>query len=389
MTVERTIAAGGPARMTGHVLVGDSWHEMDTDVSSLARSVIDPARLTWVDVEGTHDVAEEVLRALVAATPDLDGIDPHRAAHGGEVPTRRPPKTKAFRDVVFARAYWLGGIEAAGRERELAQEVHLIAGRTFIISLRYPIQLWDTDRMAWSDAPDQDFDTSSRGFDVANARTDLIELRGRLGRNGSAETFGLEAVAVAIDQLFDSVFDALDVLRLRVDGFEERVMDPSWRSERKGKSRAVGEQTLRVRRLVRQIRWAFLPADELNELTSGPFLDLEDHGIRSRFEDLGRESARAVETARDIADQIQQIVELADGMKTDRLNATIYVLTVVATVLVVPTLIAGIYGMNFSVIPGARARAGFWIVILVMVVVSVAVWFGIRRYLDRVFRQGT
>jgi magnesium transporter len=144
-----------------------------------------------------------------------------------------------------------------------------------------------------------------------------------------------------------------------------------------------------VRRLARQIRWAFLPVDELNELISGPFLDLEDRGIRSRFDDLDRESARAVETVRDIAGQVQQIVELADSMKTDRLNATIYVLTVVATVLVVPTLIAGIYGMNFTVIPGARAHAGFWIVILVMVAVSVAVWFGIRRYLDRVFRQGT
>jgi hypothetical protein len=375
--------------VTSHVLVGESWHEEGADAASLAGSLMDPTRLIWVDVEGTPEEAEEVLRVLVPATRDLDGLDPHRAADGGPVPSRRPPKTKAFRHVVFARAYWLGGIEAAGRERELVQEVHLIAGRTFVISLRYPIQMWDVDRMAWSDVADPGVGARARGFDVVNAREDLLELRRRFGRNGSAEPFGLEAAAVAIDQLFDSVFDALDVLRLRADQLEERVMDPSWRSERKGKSQALGEQTLRVRRLARQIRWAFLPADELNELISGPFLDLEDRGIRSRFDDLDRESARAVETVRDIAGQVQQIVELADSMKTDRLNATIYVLTVVATVLVVPTLIAGIYGMNFTVIPGARAHAGFWIVILVMVAVSVAVWFGIRRYLDRVFRQGT
>lgn len=59
-------------------------------------------RLIWVDVEGTPEVAEEVLRTLVPATPDLDGIDPQRAADGGDVPTRRPPKTKAFREVVVA-----------------------------------------------------------------------------------------------------------------------------------------------------------------------------------------------------------------------------------------------------------------------------------------------
>jgi hypothetical protein len=383
-----TIAAAALARMTSHVLVGDSWHEEDADAASLAGSLMDPTRLIWVDVEGMSQDAEEVLRSLVPATHDLEGLDPQRAADGGEVPTRRPPKTKVLRHVVFARAYWLGGIEAAGRERELTQEVHLIAGRTFVISLRYPIQMWDVDRMAWSAAADPGLGARARGFDIANAREDLTQLRRRFGRNGSAEAFGLEAAAVVIDQLFDSVFDALHVLRVRADRLEERVMDPSWRSERKGKSQVVGEQTLRVRRLVRQIRWAFLPADELSELIGAPFLAVEDRGIRSRFDDLGRESARAVETVRDIADQVQQTVELADSMKTDRLNATIYVLTVVATVLVVPTLIAGIYGMNFNVIPGARAHAGFWIVIFVMVVVSVAVWFGIRRYLDRVFRQG-
>ena len=386
--MDGTIGTDARARVTGHVLVGESWHEEDPDAASLPGSLMDPTRLSWIDVEGTPEEAEEVLRVLVAATRDLDGLDPHKAAEGG-VPSRRPPKTKAFRHVVFARAYWLGGDETAGQERELTQEVHLIAGRAFLISLRFPIQMWDADPMAWRDAADSGIGARTRGFHIAKAREELVELRRRSGRNGSAEAFGLEAAAVAIDQIFDSVFDAFDVLRLRADELEERVMDPAWRSERKGTSRAVGEQTLRVRRLVRQIRWAFLPADELNQLISGPFLDLEDRGIRSRFDDLDRESARAVETVRDIADQVQQIVELADSMKTDRLNATIYVLTVVATVLVVPTLIAGIYGMNFSVIPGARVHAGFWIVILVMVAVSVAVWFGIRRYLDRVFRQGS
>jgi hypothetical protein len=116
--VGRTIAAAALARMTSHVLVGDPWHEEDADAASLGVSLMDPTRLIWVDVEGTAQDAEEVLRVLVRATRDLEGLDPQRAADGGAVPSRRPPKTKAFRQ------------------------------------LRYPIQMWDLDRMAWSDVAD-------------------------------------------------------------------------------------------------------------------------------------------------------------------------------------------------------------------------------------------
>ncbi len=66
-------------------------------------------------------------------------------------------------------------------------------------------------------------------------------------------------------------------------------------------------------------------------------------------------------TVRDVIDQVQQVVELSNSLKTDRLNQTIHVLTIPATVLLVPTPIAGIWGMNFDQVPGEDVRQGFWI----------------------------
>jgi magnesium transporter len=62
---------------------------------------------------------------------------------------------------------------------------------------------------------------------------------------------------------------------------------------------------------------------------------------------------------KDVTEQVDHIVAMRDTLKTDRLNNTIYVLTAVATVLLVPTLIAGVYGMNFDHMPELKLRFGY------------------------------
>jgi len=55
-------------------------------------------------------------------------------------------------------------------------------------------------------------------------------------------------------------------------------------------------------------------------------------------------------------------------------------LTSWAAIILVPTLIAGIYGMNFiRPFPGFGNPAGFWIVIVMMVISGGALFWGFRR----------
>jgi magnesium transporter len=128
-----------------------------------------------------------------------------------------------------------------------------------------------------------------------------------------------------------------------------------------------------------------MPADEISEFCSGPFIDAgeQDAGIRFRFDDLSREADRAVDAVRDVKDQVANTVELRDSMKTDRLNSTTYVLAAVATILLIPTLIAGIYGMNFRTMPGLGWRAGFWEALGAMVLLGAGAWWAIGFYLRR------
>ena len=100
-----------------------------------------------------------------------------------------------------------------------------------------------------------------------------------------------------------------------------------------------------------------------------------------RLDDLQREATRAIESARDVAEQVADTVDLRHTIKTDRLNSTMYVLTSVATVLLVPTVIAGLYGMNFRHIPLSQWPLGFWVVLVGVTALGLGIWLMIRRSL--------
>ena len=372
------------AKLTVHVLEHETWAERPTDDLALMPALVsDHSLLVWIDIEGDPPQAEEALREVTRGCSELRDMKPERATEGGDHPPRRPPKAKAFGDAIFARAYWLGTATTDEDSPVKAQEVHILAGPTFAITMRYPRQGWDPDGRALGVEP---LSQRGEGLLTERLREDVVELRERLRRTDGREAFGLEVAASLLDEVVDSVFDVLNALRLRVDRLEEEVVAGKWLLKQDvPSSGSLPERTLGMRKLLRQIRWAFLPSDEITELLSGPFLDLDDDGIRFRFGDLSREADRAVTTVHDVIDQLQQTVELSNTMKADRLNDTIYLLTVIATVLLVPTLVAGVFGMNFVDLPGTHSRIGFWGSLFGMAVLGVAVWFGIRRYLRYVY----
>ena len=375
--LEQTVRENGVATVEVWVLEAETWSPRVLALDHIAPLIRDSSTLVWVDLHGAPSQVRTALARIIGGMDELNDIDPRRATEGGEHPPRHPPKAKAFKGSVFARAYWLCTGNLQGNPVR-AQEVHVLAGATFAITLRYPWQGWDVNGLPLTDAY---LPANEGGPDLDAARGEVLGIRQRLSRSGSREAFGAEVAGAVMDLVVDSVFIVLNSLRERVDELELDVLGGEWlgRSERH-RSRSLPARTLGMRRLLRQIRWAFLPSDEMSELLSGPFLELEDRGLRVRFHDLCREADRAVETVRDVTDQVQHTVELSNTMKADRLNDTLYLLTVIATVLLVPTLITGIYGMNFTHLPGKPIVMGFWWSLLGMTALAGGVVFGIRKY---------
>jgi len=67
---------------------------------------------------------------------------------------------------------------------------------------------------------------------------------------------------------------------------------------------------------------------------------------------------------------------------SNRMNEVMKVLTIIATIFIPLTFIAGIYGMNFQNMPELGWRWGYFAVLLVMVVIGISmlVYFKRKRW---------
>jgi magnesium transporter len=103
-----------------------------------------------------------------------------------------------------------------------------------------------------------------------------------------------------------------------------------------------------------------------------PFLrDLHDHTLRA---------VDLIETYRDM---VSGMVDIYMSSVSNRMNDVMRVLTVIATIFIPLTFIAGVYGMNFDRMPELHWDWGYYVVWGVMVGVAVAllVYFRRRRWL--------
>jgi magnesium transporter len=64
---------------------------------------------------------------------------------------------------------------------------------------------------------------------------------------------------------------------------------------------------------------------------------------------------------------------------SNRMNAVMKVLTIIATIFIPLTFIAGVYGMNFKYMPELQWRWGYGAVLLVMALVAVVMLIYFRK----------
>ena len=114
---------------------------------------------------------------------------------------------------------------------------------------------------------------------------------------------------------------------------------------------------------------------------------------RTPHEAVGKE---ALPYLRDVHDHILRVFELLESVReglavtrdahlaavNNRLSEIMRTLTIIATVMMPLSLLAGVYGMNFEGMPGVASPAGFWIVVAAMLAISggMLLWFRRRGW---------
>ena len=84
-----------------------------------------------------------------------------------------------------------------------------------------------------------------------------------------------------------------------------------------------------------------------------------------------------------LRDMTESVLSTYLSSVSNRMNEVMKVLTIIATIFIPLTFVAGIYGMNFANMPELEWRYGYFIILIVMAVIgiSLVVYFRRRKWL--------
>ena len=221
-----------------------------------------------------------------------------------------------------------------GPDGELVvHELHAIIGERFLITLRY------------------------------DPEYDLAEVLERWTRQGDAEEQAGPGflLYVLMDEIVDTYLTLVEEFEEEADQLEGLVFSEDGGAP----STEVQQQLFHLKRDIVVFRRSVMPLrrvvdffQEQPKVVTGPlapyFRDLADHVIRS------------VELVDNVRDLMTALLEVRVAQVANRLNEVMKKLTSWAAIILLPTLVAGVYGMNFRYMPELNWRYGYLMALLLM-----------------------
>ena len=288
------------------------------------RDLATAAGVTWINVNGIHDISP--IEALGKC------LNLHPLTMEDIVNTSQRPKAEVFPDYIYVVLKMITFNEA--RNQVEMEHVSLILGANFVVSFQE-----DEDDL----------------FDAVRER--IRSAKGRI------RSMGADYLAYALmDAVVDHYFLTVERIGDRIEDFDDRILaDP--KPEDLQEIHRFKRDILGLRKAVWPLREEVSTLEKtesaLIRSETGVFLrDLYDHTIQ-------------------VIDMVETFRDILGGMHdtylsslSNRMNEVMKVLTVIATLFIPLTFIAGVYGMNFEYMPELKWRWGYGLVWGVMLAVG-------------------
>jgi magnesium transporter len=195
-----------------------------------------------------------------------------------------------------------------------------------------------------------------------NAIQSMVEEDNRLMRRGS-DFLGYSL----IDALVDNVIPTIDSMSDVAEQIEEEVIRRPHSATLDGIMK-LKRSTLRVHRVMAPQR------EVLNRLSRGEYAIIKNE-FQIYYRDVYDHVVRIEDLNQSIQDRADNALATYLSSVANRQNETMRVLSVVATIFMPLTLLAGIYGMNFEYMPELSWRWGYFAVLGVIgVVMLFVIW---------------
>jgi magnesium transporter len=325
-----------PGKTSINLIEYDADLLKERQISSLDECSIrtPPPTITWVNVEGLSQL--EVMQHFGSCY----GI--HPLVLEDILTTDQRPKAEDFTDYLYLVLKMLSLDKGSGAIKK--EQVSIILGEHFVIS----------------------FQEGLDGDVFGPVRERLNNQQGRLRTSGA--DFLVHAL---LDIIVDNYFLVLEKLGERIEEIEEDLVD--------NPTTMTMHAIYGLKREMLFLHKAIWPLREVVGSLQRRDSKLITDATVIYLRDLYDHTIQVVDTLETLRDMLSGMLDIYLSSVSNRLNAVMKVLTIIATIFMPLTFLAGVYGMNFKHMPELEWRWGYPALWLLMLGIAVAMMFFFRK----------
>lgn len=224
-----------------------------------------------------------------------------------------------------------------------------------------------------------------KNFLVTHAHDEKVcavaPVQAELARNPKALKKGPAWVAHAImDRLVDEYLPVIDRFDEKIEGIETKILGEEGQS---AEDESVIPEIIRIKRSLQMLRRTTIYQREILLRLSRAEFDEIPRELVPFYRDVYDHYARVTELVDSYRELVTSLLEAHLSMQSNRMNVVMKRLTIMSTIMLPLSVIAGVYGMNFEKMPELHWTYGYPFALGLMVTVAVAIimWFRAKRWL--------
>ncbi|HEY4716424.1 MAG TPA: magnesium/cobalt transporter CorA [bacterium] len=322
------------------VLDYDEVHYEEKEVKTIEESYPfrDKTTITWINIEGVHrsDIVEKIGNHF--------GI--HPLIQEDILNTDQRPKTEDFENYQYTV---LKMLHYDNKKNEIVSEqISLILGQNYVMSFQEGI---------------------------AGDVFDPVRERLRTGKGFIRKMKADYLVYSLLDTIVDNYFSILENLGERTEILEKELVErPAQHTLQKL------HQLKREMLLLRKSIWPLREVISKLEKTESVLIT---DSTKIHLRDVYDHVIYIIETIETYREMLSGILEIYLSSISNRTNQIVKVLTIITTIFMPLTFIAGIYGMNFKYMPELEWRWGYHAALFIMAMIGITmlVYFRRKRWL--------
>ena len=311
----------------------EHYDRFETKVVADAFKFEDTDRITWINVNGLSDT-----EAIVALGTHFEL---HPLIQEDIVSTHQRPKIDEYEDYLFIVFKML---HYDDKEQLTKEHVSLVMGKDYVVTFQ-----------------------ESQGDVFDDLRERLAQNRGRV-RGAGADYL----MFTILDAVVDNYFTVVEFLSNKIELLEDKLFDEQG-------SENIPLEIQELKKEILKIRKAVLPLREvINRLEKIESPLLEEHTTKY-IRDLYDHIIQVNESVEIYREMIWGLMDMYMTTLSNKMNEVMKVLTIMASIFIPLTFLAGIYGMNFDHMPELHYKYSYFILLGIMVLVVLAMVYYFKR----------